>query len=756
MQRKIIYRDRQELQAQDLNSTQDFVEASFDTLIADVVADDRRYAGLTVAQSSNDEVTVAPGRVYDRGKVYVTDQATAKSLLTSLPVASKRIVSVVAFGQTAEVDVQPRSFVTDLASNETEPQPVAMRAWRKAAVDFVAGIESLNPQGAALPSGVVHIADVVLSATGVVSITQMSESRVPSINSALGRVAALEQFRDAVGAQVGALSTTVSGLQERSASKASVADVLDLQEALARLRRDVGVPAGALDYGFDDFSDPFRSAEDHPAYAAEIDGALLFPYDAPAQGDLDLFNPTDPNGFKSPEGLLFPRFDVAPFLQTSGVSGSASLSSFQLTSFNTRKVTRTRTYTHTGRTYAGVSFEAHPLEKGGKWRTMTRNYKRRYAKQIMGELEKQDVTRNARINYSRYSYTRTRKEVSYKRQETQNTISGAIMAQTFVAPRSGWLARIGLRFTSTSSNGDVTVALVRTAGGRPDPNSVLAEVTLPAADLRGNGTETPFDIGPVEISPGERYAIMIASNGGHAVALADGVSVLQGGVFYGQDGAFIPRHAGQSLLVTLYAATFHQPHVELRLRDQTRSGGITEIDVVAQELVPEGADVGYEVQVGGQWVPLEDAEPLVTTRPSTVPLRVVLTGTTDAMPAVEMRSEGVTVAKPATEMTHISLPRTLPSPSTHITVDLTVGFWRPGDHVVDVSLIDVGNATTLAADSASTTKLEDMPEGLEVVRKRFVFTPATAVSDYQIQIDGVDNSNDYAPFSVFERLDYAQ
>lgn len=763
MQKQVIFRDRQELQAQDLNNVQSFTAGSFDTLVADTVTNDRRYAGLAVAQTSNAEVQVGTGRMYDAGQVYVSDVPVTKDLLTNLPVASKRIVAVIAFGQTTEIDTQPRSFVIDLTTDTTEPQVVPMQSWRKAAVDFIAGLESVDPQVPAIPAGAVHIANVTLGTTGVVVVDQVDATRVPSLHTLGSRTASLEGFRAAVGSQVEALSTTVSGLQSRTSEKANISAVLALKQSIARLRRELGLPAGVADYGYDDFKDPSRSEKTHPGYSAHVSGVLLFPYETPASGSLDLFNPTDPNAVRTATGLLFPRYEPALMLQTQGYVGGAALSSFQITSFETRTIRRTVTRRHTGRRYDGVAFDT--LERRDTsyeaYRVVrhNRHYDERHLPEIMSDLEeeqRQGDIQNLHIRYREYSHSTTREITEYRRQEVTNTISGAIMAQTFVAPRTAWLARIGLRFDSLTPSGDVTVLLTRTVRGRPDQRAVLASSTVAVTDLRDNRIETAFDIGPVELEAGERYALIMASNGGHIVALSGETPILQGAIFYGQDGQWVPRNPGQGLLVSLYAARFLEPHVELRLMDQTRTGGITDLDIVTRELLPEGTDVDYEVQVGGQWVPLDEAGPLVTARPSTVPLRVIMSGTTDAMPAIELQADAVTVAQPATTMTHYSTPRVLPAPSGHITVALTVGFWIPGAHTLDVTLEDITNSTTLSPESASDSVLDELDTGLFVVRKTFVFTPGTPTSEYRIKISGEDTSGTISPFSVFDRLDYAQ
>mgnify|MGYP006434232693 CR=1 FL=1 len=104
MQKRVQFRDRQELQAADLNNIQDHARVSFDDLVADAVTATRRFTGFTVSQSGNTDVTVAAGRLYDGGKVYANGTAVTRDLLNNLPVSTKRVVSIVVYGETVETN----------------------------------------------------------------------------------------------------------------------------------------------------------------------------------------------------------------------------------------------------------------------------------------------------------------------------------------------------------------------------------------------------------------------------------------------------------------------------------------------------------------------------------------------------------------------------------------------------------------------------------------------------------------------------
>jgi len=63
MEKSVIYRDRQELQAADLNNTQAWGDEARRHLIGDAITSERLFTGLTVSGRSATELEVAVGRL---------------------------------------------------------------------------------------------------------------------------------------------------------------------------------------------------------------------------------------------------------------------------------------------------------------------------------------------------------------------------------------------------------------------------------------------------------------------------------------------------------------------------------------------------------------------------------------------------------------------------------------------------------------------------------------------------------------------
>ena len=62
MEKSVIYRDRQELQAADLNNTQAWGDEARRHIVSDAITSERQFVGLTVSGRSATELEVAVGR----------------------------------------------------------------------------------------------------------------------------------------------------------------------------------------------------------------------------------------------------------------------------------------------------------------------------------------------------------------------------------------------------------------------------------------------------------------------------------------------------------------------------------------------------------------------------------------------------------------------------------------------------------------------------------------------------------------------
>jgi len=190
--------------------------------------------------------------------------------------------------------------------------------------------------------------------------------------------------------------------------------------------------------------------------------------------------------------------------------------------------------------------------------------------------------------------------------------------------------------------------------------------------------------------------------------------------------------------------------VEVPLGSASLAGGLTDIDISAEQQVPEGTELSYQIQVNGQWRPLaEDVDLLSAAAPDLVPLRAVFVGTDDLAPALRLNTDGLKASRPADSFTHFSAERVLPGASESIEVRVLGAGWDATDHALTVELVN--GATTYPATGAP----EEMDDN---GARRFVYSfapePGVGIGAYRVKISGTRAAGS-APYSITERLDVA-
>ena len=63
MERKVLFRDRQEFQAADVNNLQTFADEMFQHIVTDAITGERQIVGLQVTAKSATEIEIALGRL---------------------------------------------------------------------------------------------------------------------------------------------------------------------------------------------------------------------------------------------------------------------------------------------------------------------------------------------------------------------------------------------------------------------------------------------------------------------------------------------------------------------------------------------------------------------------------------------------------------------------------------------------------------------------------------------------------------------
>jgi hypothetical protein len=718
MYKKVIYRDRQELQAKDLNNTQDFIAQSIESLITDAISNRYHYIGFEVTQNSSTEITVAPGRLYANGKVYISEQSLEFNIFQYLPMNTKKVVAVVVWGSETETDVEPRDFLIDVVQGTTEPRAVAMTHINKANVNLIPGVESVDPQPPTLQENVVPVAYIYLTTTGIEKITRVEEYVLPRLYETKADVVELKNWRALTEPRLISIVTDLSSLSKKTDGKADLKAVLELMADMARVKEKLNLPSTYHSYDADYFGNDAKIDKDNTV--AKIFNGLLFPNAGEAKANLALFNPYDPN-IKRFDNLILPNFDLICKLETKGHSGDVSISKYQWQTYTLKKYTYYQWYW-----VYGWSWSCYWYWYYRYWYWYWYYYYWWYG--WCGYWVAYPVT-------------------EYRLEATTHTINGAIVAQTFMISSPMWLAGLGLYFTQKDSNADIHIVICETEGGKPVLQKTLTHVTLKPSDVQKYPAETIINLPPVFLKPG-RYAICFITQGDYRVATVSGQNYLQGTLFYGTDGDYFTGDLTKDIMFRLYAAQFKQARTEVQLQPVSLAGGITDLQIIAPAIVPEGTELIYEINVGGKWYPLKETGKL-SSAPDIVPLRVVMLGTADLQPALILTEQAITASRPAETFYATSTERVLSASRQNIDVQVLLHKFNPAKHTINCQLIDT-LSNTIYNPALVTTEQED--EG--ALRKTFTFNISAGIQRYKIKLSG-SRTSDAEPYAIIERIDIA-
>lgn len=736
MQKQVLFRDRQEFQAADPNHLQDYAATTFGDLVTDAVSSDPKYAGFSVTEKSATEVTVNPGRFYNSGVIYASESDTNKSLFSVLPVATKKIVAITVWGDTVDTDVEPRDFLVDLTSGETEPQAVAMTRRNQAVVDYVAGLESASPQPPDVTGAQLAVALVTLTTTGIESIEMLTDNRLPQSQQIDTRLGAVEDWKTQAEPRITSIATDLAALAERTAGLATHETIINIAGDLANLRQELSLPDGTINWDTDYFMDGSKSDDTGTGYSCITDAGLRPGHAGASVGPLGLLSPNDPSVKKSAADLVLPLYTHERRLQTVGFAGSVPINQYPAYAWAWYRYNWYPWRWHWGYAWSYNYWY---------WNTIYYGY---YARVINSDY------RNGRVLVQYFDpirqYWRYRWTYLYELGNTPSGQTGSMVAQTFLNSNAMWLTRVGLHFTAVQAGHDVTVLLVECVSGKPALDKVLTSATVSSGDLiAAPMQETLIDLEPTFLEAGQRYAIVLVSQGAHGLAVVSGNNYTQGTLFFGTDGEYLAGDLTKDLMFSVYGAKFSQTRTEVSLNAVSLAGGMTDIDLLVEQHVPEGTELTWEVQLNGVWRDLSASGAAISAqKPDLVPLRAVFTNTGDVAAAFRTNATGLQASRPAAALTHWSAVRTLDEASDSIEVRLMLDGYDADEHAITVTLEDDG--TSYAADSVETKPEAD---GTRMIAR---FTPEDGVglTTYQVKITATLSAG-VRPFTILERTDIA-
>jgi hypothetical protein len=745
---------RQKVTAEDFNNLGLYPRASFDALTEHAIGAAAKYSGGGVSILSTTKVLVdTPVFLIRDGRWYVnrTDDGVEMDLLGSLPASGfKRVVALSLTGSEVSDQVAERDFLTNPVTRATEAQPTATRSNRYAQVNAIAGAAAVDPAPPAVPAEHTVIAHVLLTPTGIESVSQVLANRLPQLIEVNGRLVLLEEWQARTAPVIDGLKSDVAKLMAEGRGKADRGVISYLLEQTARLNEAEGIAPDAAFSVTDFFLTEDDSDTAHLAYQAKVEEGLRFSDENAATFSPVLANPADTRLVIHPGGLLLPAYAEVPVISNLGKDSEVALSNAgsQTTDYTQRTVARTRIrwgqsflvsinsiWWRTGR----YDPATHIFRRGGEtWEVSAPDA-------FMLRLGFVRAERFWKDDYE---------EVYWDAVTTDASYVGTVNAQTFLAPRAGWMTKVRLGFSRLDSAGDVRIILSRcTANAAPDPKNTLATVLVPRASLKLYPEITDIALPPTYVEAGERVAVHLVTGGNHWLAMTEGNKYGQGSFFASTDGAWFQGDITRDACMQVLMASFTAPRLEIALDPWNLSGGIEAVDMNLDMVARDPAGIIFEVRHSGTWYQIGEVgagnHPLYGL-PAQVQARMVLVGTTDVMPGIWLGPSKVTLTRPRTTGTHISKARATPVDVNEVHVVALLEHFDDVVHDCGAQLLTGAGYATPVSPTATVDKV--LPGG--TTRRTFTFSGLTPDDTYKRKIT-LSTASALSVFHVAEATDIA-
>ncbi|MFH7241810.1 MAG: hypothetical protein ACHWZW_03065 [Spirulina sp.] len=747
MHGKVNYYVGGEFQSKDLRDAQRFKADGVAAVAADGIGTGHYYAGLGVTQGGVTSLLVAPGRLLKDGQYYTLPQSsslpgTAGAVLevgAHLPIIQNKIVALCVWGRVIETQVENRSFRLDLVTDTTEFRAVPVIQHWEAVVDIVDdGTEAVAPVVPAIPPGMLHFCSIWLSPSGITRIEMVESVRLPSTIGLQHLLTGISQWRTRIEAQVDSLKVQFAALRAMQFNYARHRELINMASDVALLKRLALLPAGTSAYDADAFQDESGSDTSHPSYDARVDWGLLFSVAAQATINLALLSPNDANAKRSGD-LLLPAYDSVPRFTSGTWNGQDVAMAIEQSSWE----------------YETVEFSSWVNVKGWSFNHYAQWWCSQFA--WWGQTDyrvnriSQDSYTARWLNDWNRNWTLAPVEAEVLTAGSQTQVSGAAIAQTFVAPTL-WLTEVEVFITGQAQGADLQLFICPTSEtGKPLFSAVLGKAIMPHESIQVHPKGTRLQLNhPVLLQGGERYAMVLVSDGIYRLATIESASFAEGTFFTSSSGDFFQGDQAIDLLFVLHGAKFRYPRTVLSLQPISLAGGITDLKLLLRQRVPQGCNLEVQYQVNGVWHQLKDGESPLDVAPSLVPLRAVFLGTSTIQPALLIdgasRVEG---SRAKLTFSHVSALRRLATPAQSFVVRARTYGYQEGTHSLTCS-IWVGET----AHSAESAVLRPDQDGSTL--HTFTFEVGTAgASSYQVHLTGTRPSPEVPPFIVSERVEVA-
>lgn len=714
----------QEVPASDLMAMQSGPRDSVDALVADMLGTDASYVGLSVTAPGSTSLAIAPGRYYTGGKRYRLDAPSAQSLLAHLPVTGlRRIVLVCVYEQEVETDEADRRFLTSVTgTRDYVSRPTSTRIRRQIGIQLVAGA----PGGAAIAptpaAGLFEVARVELDSSGIVGVPTMSdEHRFRGTPYILGVIDGMQDTLDEVSGQLLSMRSDLTSMQGALDAKASDEELLAAAQNIARLNERLGIPDGRIGYHVDVFESEVESDVAYPGYDAWIDqNALQFPRAATVSVAPALLNPTDGRVRISSDGLVLPAYTdevrLAVARQTATMRPADGAQANWV--FKRSRLGRTMMYYGSGNNRDRIRADLRKSKSVRLFDPESNSWE-------VVDLSAQDW--HIESDFWSRDCVKIRISEDYPTwQQVVSVVSGALVRQTFLNSRNGWLTQWRFAVTERVGGSPIWVAICKVkAGGEADLGRCIALTQVAAADIDIHPQLTTANFVPTFLRAG-KYAVVVVTAGGHVLGTSSQGRAYRGDLGRSNDGATVTDFPGVDLTSQFRFAEFSNNRTTVELNAIELAGGIRNVDFIMYGREPGNSTLTLAAQIGGVWRNLDRTDlTALAAGPNIIPLKLIFDGSPSLMPGIRLAASRIVGWRSKSALLHVSTPQLLPSASTQIVLSTHVRDFDSAKHTITPTLLTgAGYATETAAASVVVRQTAD--PRLKEVRASFALGVAAA------------------------------
>jgi hypothetical protein len=622
-----------------------FAQQTTDGIWRDAIGYPAHWAGFTVARKSAQEVTISAGR-YVAGE-YVYDHANTADLNLQLqipPAASdQRWIAILLRGSEV-TDTELRPFNTSEDPDVETIVQIATPKIVKRVASLIVQAGEANPVAVkpVVASTDACIAYVLLTSAGVNSIEPGNDSRVKTLFEVEGRVSALEINLDGLFLRTETIETQITNIKAKLTDIPRPAIIRQMQRDIGAARLKVDLPDEARAYVFDDGLIPDKWDLTHIDWLARIEEGVRFGFAATAQARIEVQAEDNPAiAFRGRR--MVPAFDEVVRIENTSLDTTLNISQLvhTQTTLVRKEVSRVRI------TYGPTMWAC---ENQAGWSSLGGDSRVGQMLTVGDEqFEVVEILASGGAGHQQYGVRQIRYDIyteDYWDYVTENVgVNGSIYGQTFLVAQPTQVTSIDLHFARVGADGDVHLFIVETTNaGTPKFDAMLAQATILHGNLKVGWNK--FTLPITLLDSGKRYAFITVTTGAHALSVSSSNKYTGGSQFLTTDGAFAQGSTETDICFRIFGARYKSPRTVVPMQALSLADGMTEIDFLFAGWVPGGCTLSWEIRPSGTdtWIELDDGDPATNPLnglPSSVELRMVMLGTVDLQPMIQLDDKAV-------------------------------------------------------------------------------------------------------------------